>query len=526
MKITTTLTLASLAFALAAAALEQPDGTVIPVGNALQSFLNAEGETINPLTDAAITPQTFTPQCSLTFTVIARGGGQRNSFGWYNITGSKPDPQDLYEFITCSEGVGTVKTLDVRSDPRWAGGDIGFFQATTQNAVGNCVRWDDLGSTLGYFFYSEDRYNDDNTPGSPTNWIHLLIMNTTRADLEPAFYFGWEDLFSGGDNDFEDLLMRVEGIRCSGGGLPCDTGDQGKCGFGTTQCIAGSVECLPNETATPEICNAIDDDCDGEVDEGELCGEGLVCDRGVCRPSCSGGEFKCANGFECENGLCVDSACAGVSCDAGEVCVRGQCRAPCDGVACPHGQLCRQGICLNPCEGVSCESDYYCEPTVGVCVLKCGCTGCGAGYECGTASLACVPEGCGEVTCGPNTHCAAGSCVDNCDGASCPVGQKCESGSCVEDENATGGTGGGGTGGGIGIGGNIGIGGVGGTGGASASGGTAGSGGAAGSGPGIGRSQQTEASGCGCQVPGDSAPRQWAWLALLGVGLLRRRRQG
>jgi hypothetical protein len=63
----------------------QPDGTVIPVTNHLVTFLNAQGETINPLTDAATTPETFKPGCQLTFTVIGRGAGQKNSFGWYKF---------------------------------------------------------------------------------------------------------------------------------------------------------------------------------------------------------------------------------------------------------------------------------------------------------------------------------------------------------------------------------------------------------------------------------------------------------
>jgi len=510
-------------FSLQASALQQPDGTVIPVGGALAGYLNAEGESINPLTDAATTPQTFTPQCSLTFTVLARGGGQKNSFGWYNVTGSKPAPQDLYEFIGCNDGVGTVKTLDVRADSRWANGDIGFFQATTEGKSGNCADWGNIAGTIGYFFYSEDRYNDDNVPGNPSNWIHLLIMNTTQPALEPSFYFGWEDLFAGGDNDFEDLLMRVDGIRCAGGGRPCETGALGKCAFGTTQCVNGSVECLANEQASAETCNAVDDDCNGEIDEGDLCDPGLVCDRGVCRPSCSGGEFKCRTGFACENGLCIDTACVGKTCDSGQVCVGGECKAACDGVVCPHGQLCRQDVCVDPCAGVQCDNDYYCEPRVGVCVLKCGCTGCGTGEACSTITAACVQDGCQSVTCDVATHCEGGVCVDNCQGATCPAGQLCQAGACVPDESASGGAGGAsGSGGSLSFGGQS-FGGYGGSAGGIA--GAAGSGG--GSLPLGGRSgtSAAEGSGCGCSTPGTGRGqlRAVALLALLGWATRRRR---
>lgn len=519
----------ALTFAGPAAALQQPDGTVIPQGTELRGFLDAEGETIDPLTDAAITPQTFTPQCSLTFTVLARGGGQRNSFGWYNVTGTKPTLDQLFEFITCSDDVGTVKTLDVRSDPRYTGGEIGFFQATTEGKIPpNCFDPGNPGGTLGFVFYSEPQYNDDNT--GPDSYIHLLIMNTTVPALGDAFYFGWEDLNTGGDNDFEDLLMRVEGIQCAGGGERCDTGGVGKCAFGATECVNGEVICTQLEQPTTETCNAVDDDCNGETDEGELCPVGEVCDRGRCREACGAGEFACPPGLVCENDLCIDPDCVGVDCPAEQICQAGTCVAACDGVTCPHDQICRAGACVDPCEGVQCGSDYRCEPTLGVCVLRCGCTGCPDTEACSQTTNACVESSCETVTCDAGTHCVGGTCVDDCDGAVCPAGQKCEAGGCVPDENATGGTGGanssGGSGPVIGIGGGPSNGGTssatGGTG--TATGGTsAGNGGSGFLAP---DSSSTKSdSGCGCRVEDRSSGAPLAVLALGALfGLTRRRK--
>jgi hypothetical protein len=293
--------LATLALSLSAtvaAALSQPDGTVIPqnnnpAGSNLVDYLNAEGDTVNPLTDAATTPETFVPQCALTFKVLARGAGQMNSFGWYNVTGSKPNTQtELFEFILCSDGVGTIKQLDIKNDPRYTGGEIGFFQATTQGKIPpNCVDWNNLGGTLGYVFYSQKAYNDDNTQPNP--YIHLLIMDSKV--FPNTFYFGWEDLFSGGDNDFEDLLMRVDGLQCSGGGEPCDTGQPGKCADGTLQCKNGKLECIQNLTPSEETCNSRDDNCDGEIDEGDV------------GPMCTSGEFPCPPTLICSQaGRCVE----------------------------------------------------------------------------------------------------------------------------------------------------------------------------------------------------------------------------
>ncbi len=50
-------------------------------------------------------------------------------------------------------------------------------------------------------------------------------------------------------------------------GLACEADADGICATGALQCIDGSLRCVPGEPKV-EVCNGLDDDCDGETDEG------------------------------------------------------------------------------------------------------------------------------------------------------------------------------------------------------------------------------------------------------------------
>jgi len=49
---------------------------------------------------------------------------------------------------------------------------------------------------------------------------------------------------------------------------PCDTGEPGLCGEGLYRCVAAQLVCEPATPARPELCDDLDDNCDGLVDEG------------------------------------------------------------------------------------------------------------------------------------------------------------------------------------------------------------------------------------------------------------------
>jgi hypothetical protein len=532
--------------AVPAGAVMQTNGPVIPlvpgtgcesnVGICINTNEVAEGGNgdIDPVANATISQETFNPLCELTFTVVARGASYQNTFGWYEVkrdtNGAPLAPMlsELHVFLGCGDVIGTTKTLTIPAGVT----EIGFFLANNGNS---CVATQDdpLGPTLTMqpdnMFLSQRQFNSDGNNGD--NLIHLLVW---QSHANPnAFYFGWEDLKGGGDNDFEDLLTYVTGIQCASGGEPCHIdGEDGVCGDGVQQCRDGMLTCVPTQTPSPEKCNGLDDDCSGETDEGDLCDAGEICVHGHCEPKCGTGEFRCAGGDVCVDGVCIEASCATKDCPDGSVCRDGTCVAPCDDVVCPYGATCRRGVCVDACEGVKCDPGFACEvressdqsTLVGVC-SSCDCRGCGDGQSCD--EHLCVEDLCKDQNCAAGSHCVAGDCVDNCKDAKCPSGQICSLGSCVGDPNGGDGGANSGEGGDDGGGGtlNPGVGAFGGNGnGNGNAGGTNGSDGGS-----NGSNNSLEVKGCSCELPGQSGsgrtPLVLLGLALAAAGVRARRRR-
>jgi MYXO-CTERM domain-containing protein len=515
----------------------------------LDALFMSRGEVINFLTDAHTTPAVFSPTCSFSGEMVLRGGGCKLDFGWYNaVAGSKTPPPDneIYTLIPATAlppaftpSVGdmsmhpTFTADNIRMDPNYKGGLIGF---ALRKGGGPCTQT----------HFTEQQLNQRCTDCTPADsWITAVIWKSSKeAD---SYYIGFEDLpngttsatgFSASDGDFNDFVYYVSGVACNGGGAACMTTLPGVCKDGLQECVAGGqLMCKPVIKPSPEVCDGLDNDCNGMTDDKATCERDLICDRGVCVPPCSMTEFPCSFGYTCTaNKVCVENACLTKVCPEGQVCKGGQCSGPCDGVTCPKAQVCRVGRCVDPCMGVSCASDRACVG--GVCIPSCNCRACDAGKACVKASGVCVDTGCDTKKCAAGELCEGGSCVDACTNAKCPVDQECRMGVCADIPKPDGGAAGtgapafdggailgsGGTNGYLGAAGTMG--GAGGPGGMGGAGGMAGTFGTPDAGtPDEPHMKITPGNGCRCDASGASSSGLAFAFALAGLLATRRRRR-
>lgn len=419
----------------AVAAVSEPNGVMVPgppntdTELLLQEFFDMQGEAIDAIAEATTEPGVFSPLCDFEAALVLSESQAAAGISWYNVAVDEPPapeplsaPDQLFEIVPEGSDIGAlISSADIRTDPGYAGGLIGFALIKQGQPV----------------YYSEYRRNAFCSEcDSPGFWKMALVFPSTTQDN--TYYIAFEDwegandqTWHGNDGDFNDKVFRITGVSCPGGGESCDTGLPGLCAPGVTQCqVGGAIECLPQLEAVNERCDGLDNDCDGSVDEGELCAPDERCRHGSCVPRCGEVVWTCEDDEICNTeGFCVDAACADVDCPSGELCVDGQCRAPCADVVCPAPLLCLAGRCSDPCAGVVCDEGRVCER--GVCVMGCECSSCTAGRECADTGV-CVDPGCADRTCDAGHACVLGECVDACLGSRCPLGERCSMGECVD----------------------------------------------------------------------------------------------
>ncbi len=196
------------------------------------------------------------------------------------------------------------------------------------------------------------------------------------------------------------------------GGADCSS----SCGVGTTQCVNGVIECDAMPATDDETCNGFDDDCDGQTDEDAP--PGPACDNGgqLCNGQelCIGGDYVCV-GETAEPELCN--------------CEDDDCDVQVDEDTCGGGST-----CVNPA-----DDQYDCQ-----CAQPCA----GGEFPCPVGRVCvddfCLVDPCFGVSCGLDgdgnaTECVGGECVAICDSLNCPAPLICygPEGECRPDDCTT-----------------------------------------------------------------------------------------
>jgi hypothetical protein len=117
----------------ARAAVIEPNGVSVPAPApagemTLQAYFTAQQENINALTDASTDPGAFLPLCDFQATLVLSESQAKGGIAWYNTTaGATGAPAAVYQIGGFPLVVGqTITSTQVRSDPNYAGGLIGF----------------------------------------------------------------------------------------------------------------------------------------------------------------------------------------------------------------------------------------------------------------------------------------------------------------------------------------------------------------------------------------------------------------
>ena len=170
-----------------------------------------------------------------------------------------------------------------------------------------------------------------------------------------------------------------------GGGGSCGT-STGACSAGTLRCAGGALSCMGATGPALEVCDTVDNDCDGTTDEGFSLSTSIT-NCGTCGRTCA-----VANGTP----VCSSGACAVGGCDPGFIDADGNYANGCEFACSFSGAEVCNGVdddCdMRTDEGLTAPSNF-CNPN-GNCAGTGATCGGASGWVCNYPSGADIPEQC------------------------------------------------------------------------------------------------------------------------------------
>ena len=237
---------------------------------------------------------------------------------------------------------------------------------------------------------------------------------------------------NGIDDDCDGTVDDVSGV-----GTQCGQSNTAPCKFGSFQCVGTNLQCVGNVDPTTETCNSIDDDCDGTVDDGL---PPQPCVPGGADPNLVyGGSSQCKKGTQACGGSCtgyvgpsnevcdaIDNDCDGTVDDG---LVLGACNVP---IPPPPGATspCMAGTYQCTSGVQTCQGSVGPTSTVDACGVDSNCDG----VLTGQPNLQADVTNCGS--CGNNCYASGVHAVWGCVNGTCAF-QGCENGYYDLDGNNT-----------------------------------------------------------------------------------------
>ncbi|MGB0592114.1 MAG: MopE-related protein, partial [Myxococcota bacterium] len=237
--------------------------------------------------------------------------------------------------------------------------------------------------------------------GDGDGWSPPIDCVDDDDDINPSE----AELCDGLDNDCDDVID--EGNPETNNTAPCGTGE-GECIQGQTICvngggITGEVACIGDKGPETDICNGLDDDCDGTTDE-----------------DFSAGGVASLNDLDGTPGLTLGDSCGAGACAGGTV----VCGPGSSTLLCPTHAEASPDVCNgidDDCDG-KIDEDFVAGGTVSIAntdgngaLVKGDSCGMGA---CQSGSVICTPDGKG-IFCDTAANASPDLCNgddDDCDG--------------------------------------------------------------------------------------------------------------